>query len=78
MEATMLERFHRIAAALTVRKRTPVSMLACELGVSHRTVARDLEFMRSRLNLPIEADECGHYFREPVKLCRCCARRMRN
>lgn len=73
----MIERFHRIAAALTVRKRTSVSMLADELGVSTRTVCRDLEFMRDRLALPIEADESGHYFREQIKLCRCCARRVR-
>lgn len=74
----MIERFHRIAAALAVRKRTTVLMLASELGVSNKTVRRDIEFMRDRLSLPIEADECGHYFREQVKLCRCCARRVRN
>lgn len=72
-----LQRFQHIAAALAVRKRTTVSMLAEELEVSYKTVHRDLDFMRHRLCLPISADEAGFYFTEPVKLCRCCGRRLR-
>jgi predicted DNA-binding transcriptional regulator YafY len=73
-----LRRVHHIAAALTVRKRTTVSLLATELEVCPKTVARDIEYMRGDLGLPIEADIAGHYFAQPVKLCRCCARRVRN
>lgn len=72
-----LRRVHHIAAALTVRKRTTVSLLATELEVCEKTVSRDIEYMRG-MGLPIEADGAGHYFAEPVKLCRCCARRVRN
>ena len=72
-----LRRVHHIAAALTVRKRTTVSRLAVELEVCAKTVSRDIEYMRGQLGLPIEADIDGHYFAEPVKLCRCCARRVR-
>jgi predicted DNA-binding transcriptional regulator YafY len=71
-------RFQHIAAALTVRKRTTRSMLAEELEVSVKTVQRDMEFMRDRLNLPIAADDRGCYFSDEVKLCRCCARRLRS
>lgn len=73
----MLERFQHIAAALTVRKRATARMLAEELEVSRKTIERDLEFMRDRLLLPIDADNHGHYFTEEVKLCRCCSRRLR-
>jgi predicted DNA-binding transcriptional regulator YafY len=72
-----IERIQHIAAAMTVRKRTTAVLLARELEVSTKTIRRDIDFMRTRLNLPIEADIDGHYFREQVKLCRCCARRVR-
>ena len=74
---TPIERFHRIAAALANRKRTTASFLAEELEVSRKTVERDLEFMRNRLALPIESDVAGHWFSVKIKLCRCCARRVR-
>ena len=33
-----------------------------ELEVSAKTIQRDIEFMRSRLNLPIEYDQIKHGF----------------
>ena len=73
----MLARFQHIAAALAVRKRVTVAMLAAELEVCSKTVSRDVEFMRERLRLPIGADNEGHFFTESVTLCRCCCRRCR-
>ena len=72
-----LERFHAIAAALNCRKRTPARLLAEELAVTRKTVERDIAFMRDRLDLPIEADVAGYWFAVKIKLCRCCARRVR-
>ena len=42
--------------------------LANALEVSPKTIQRDIEFMRSRLNLPIEYDQLqfGFYYTEPV------------
>src|SRR5690349_24995099 len=42
--------------------------LAQELEVSPKTIQRDLEFMRYRLNLPIEYDQLhfGFHYTEPV------------
>lgn len=77
MNRFKIERVQHIAAAMTIRKRTTVSLLAEELAVCEKTIKRDIEFMRDRLSLPIEADSDGHFFREQVKLCRCCARRVR-
>ena len=65
------------AAALAVRKRATAGMLAAELEVSYKTVCRDLEFMRDRLDLPIAADSDGFFFQHEVPLCRCCSRRVR-
>ncbi|MGE9289785.1 MAG: HTH domain-containing protein, partial [Puniceicoccales bacterium] len=44
------------------------SSLAKELEVSTKTVARDIEYMRSQLELPIEwdAQENGYYYTEVV------------
>lgn len=72
-----IERFAHIAAALASRKRTTAAMLAAELAVCRRTVVRDIEFMRDRRNLPIESDAAGYWFSEKIKLCPCCARRVR-
>jgi proteasome accessory factor B len=72
-----LARIQHIASALTVRKRTTANLLAEELEVSTKTVARDIGFMRDQLTLPIAADQEGYFFIEEVKLCRCCARRVR-
>lgn len=72
-----LERFQHIAAALKSRKRTSVVLLADELAVCPKTVERDIEFMRDRLGHPIEKDSAGYWFAFEIKLCRCCARRVR-
>lgn len=72
-----LARVQHIAAALNTKKRVTAESLADELEVSPRTITRDFEFMRSQLNLPVESDSFGHFFAEPVNLCRCCGRRKR-
>lgn len=77
LEKPALARLQHIAAALNIRKRTSIAQLADELEVCPRTVQRDLDHMRDSLKLPIEADHDGHYFAAPVKLCRCCCRRLR-
>jgi proteasome accessory factor B len=42
--------------------------MAAEMGVSLRTLKRDVDFMRDTLNLPIEYDRCRHgfYYTRPV------------
>jgi len=44
------------------------STMARELEVSTKSIQRDLEFMRDRLNLPLEYDgsRFGYYYTEPV------------
>ena len=44
------------------------STMARELEVSSKSIQRDLEFMRDRLNLPLEYDgsRFGYYYTEPV------------
>lgn len=73
-----LTRVQHIAAALNSLKRVTAAALAEELEVSPRTITRDFEFMRDQLNLPVEMDRYGHFFAEPVNLCRCCGRRKRD
>jgi proteasome accessory factor B len=45
------------------------SKLASEFEVSLRTIMRDVDFMRDRLNLPIEFDSRrnGYHYTEPVE-----------
>lgn len=74
----LLARVRHISAALSSRKRISAGELASELEICRRTIARDIDFMRDRLLLPIEADAHGYYFREDVRLCPCCSRRMRS
>src|SRR3954470_2047624 len=63
-----LERFYKIDQLLKER-RGPVafSALRASLGVSAATVKRDIEYMRSRFNAPIEYDReaNGYRFGEP-------------
>ncbi len=66
-----LERMMRIHQALRSARPTQLpnaSTLARELEVSTKTIARDLEFMRDRLNLPLEYDESryGYHYTEEV------------
>src|ERR1044072_1470702 len=51
-----LERFYRIHQLLTDRNAVPFKVLMERLGVSRASVKRDLEYMRSRFNAPIEYD----------------------
>jgi predicted DNA-binding transcriptional regulator YafY len=69
-----LERFQRIAAALADGRHVTGPVMARQLEISPKTFHRDLEFMRDRLNLPIEFDQSrnSYYFTKPVKLCPCC------
>ncbi len=57
-----LERFYRIDQLLHERRVVPVDVFRDELEVSPATFKRDLEYMRSRFNAPIEWDrELGGY-----------------
>ncbi len=63
-----LERMLRIHQELEKGHYPNASKLSRDLEVSTKTVHRDLEFMRSRLNLPIEYDgtRFGFYYSEEV------------
>jgi predicted DNA-binding transcriptional regulator YafY len=63
-----LERMLRIHQALQAGKRPNASTLARELEVSPKSIHRDLEFMRDRLELPIEYDgsRFGYCYTEEV------------
>lgn len=47
--------------------------LSYVLEVSHKTVIRDLDFMRDRLQLPIESSRNGYYLQHEPKLCAICS-----
>ena len=55
-----LERMLRIHQAIQTDRFPNATALAQELEVSHKTIARDLEFMRERLDLPVEYDKLRH------------------
>jgi predicted DNA-binding transcriptional regulator YafY len=59
-----LERMLRIHQSLQAGKFPNASTLARELEVSTKSIHRDLEFMRDRLNLPIEFDPArnGYFY----------------
>src|SRR5258708_32630283 len=63
-----LERMLRIHRAILSRKFPNAVSLAKELEMSEKTVHRDLDFMRDRLELPIAWDffQKGFYFTEEV------------
>lgn len=50
------ERFHKIDGLLRDQKIVSMKILLGELEVSHATIKRDLEYMRDRLQAPIEWD----------------------
>jgi predicted DNA-binding transcriptional regulator YafY len=57
-----LERFYRIDQLLNERRVVPLAAFLDELQVSLATFKRDLEYMRSRFNAPVEWDrELGGY-----------------
>jgi predicted DNA-binding transcriptional regulator YafY len=63
-----LARMMHMHARLQSRRYPNCRKLADELEVSAKTVQRDIDFMRYRLNLPIEYDQLhfGFYYSEPV------------
>ena len=64
-----LERMLRIHQAIQSGTFPNASHLAAELEVSSKSIHRDLEFMRERLQLPLEFDRrrLGYYYTEEVK-----------
>ena len=63
-----LERMLRIHQAVQSGKFPNASILAAELEVSTKSIHRDLEFMRDRLDLPVEYDarRFGYHYTEEV------------
>src|SRR5216683_7261991 len=63
-----LERMLKIHQAIKSGKYPNASALARELEVSTKSVHRDLEFMRDRLELPLEYDgsRFGYFYTEQV------------
>jgi proteasome accessory factor B len=63
-----LERMLRIHQAIQSGSHPNASTLARELEVSTKSIHRDLEFMRDRLELPLEYDgrRYGYYYTEEV------------
>src|SRR2546421_12609789 len=63
-----LERFYKIPQLLTDRKSAvPFAVFKDALRVSRATLKRDLEYMRSSFNAPIEYDRerNGYFFGKP-------------
>jgi predicted DNA-binding transcriptional regulator YafY len=62
-----LERYYKIDQLLKDRKVVPFAVFQEVLGMSRASVKRDLEYMRSRYNAPIEYDRelYGYRFGEP-------------
>lgn len=58
------ERFYKIDTLLQTNRCVPIGRLLAELEVSRATFKRDLEYMRDRLNAPIEwdRDEGGYRY----------------
>src|SRR5258707_333995 len=63
-----LERMLRIHQLIRAGRYPNASTLAAELEVSTKSIHRDLEFMRDRLQLPLEFDRAhfGYYYTEEV------------
>ncbi len=58
-----LERFYKIDQLFKDRKLVPFATFMQELGMSRASVKRDLEYMRSRFNAPIEYDAEANGYR---------------
>ena len=63
-----LERMMRIHQAIASGKYPNASTLAREIEVVPKTIHRDIEFMRDRLQLPLAYDDrrYGYYYTEEV------------
>lgn len=61
------ERFYKIDALLQANRFVPIERMLRELEVSRATFKRDVEYMRERLNAPIEwdRDERGYRYSGP-------------
>ena len=57
------ERFYRINNLLIQRKVVTVAVFLADLGVSHATFKRDLEYLRDRFNAPIIFDRAAGGYR---------------
>ncbi|MCS7089813.1 MAG: WYL domain-containing protein [Verrucomicrobiota bacterium] len=64
-----LERMLRIHAEIQAGRFPNATTLARQLEVSPKSIQRDLEFMRDRLQLPLayDARRYGYYYTEPVE-----------
>ncbi|WCJ59073.1 WYL domain-containing protein [Fontisphaera persica] len=64
-----LERMMAIHQMLVEKQYPNAHTVARQFEVNPRTIKRDIEFMRDRLELPIEYDATrrGHYYSRPVK-----------
>ena len=62
------ERFYQIDQLLQTGHAVPIERFLSSLGVSRATFKRDLEYMRDRLNAPIEWDrfDGGYRYTEPA------------
>lgn len=58
-----LERFYKIDQLLKDRKVVSFAVFKEKLGMSRASVTRDLEYMRSRFNAPIEYDRTSNGYR---------------
>jgi proteasome accessory factor B len=63
-----LERMMRIHQAIATGEYPNATTLAAEIEVTTKTIHRDIEFMRDRLQLPIEYDgrKYGYHYTEEV------------
>ena len=60
------ERFYKIQQLIHRHKAVPARRFLAELEISHATFKRDLEYLRSRLNIPIVWDrESSGYRYDP-------------
>jgi proteasome accessory factor B len=68
MSRPPLERMMRIHQAVAAEKYPNATTLAREIEVTTKTIHRDIEFMRDRLQLPIEYDSrrYGYHYTQPV------------
>lgn len=57
-----LERLVAIHSAISSGEWSTASAMAAELGVSQRTIERDIEFLRDRLHAPIRFDRKAHRY----------------
>jgi len=58
-----LERFYKIDQLLNARKVVSFAVFKSELGMSPASVKRDIQYMRTRFNAPIEYDREANGYR---------------